>query len=109
MSEMDEDAPGLHTCEYLQADLGQSGERGLVEDTDVADLLDLCRVHTLTPNRPENIPNGRRLLKRTLQEIWHGEEKECVSRRSAICLVLLCKEHFNKVIYRQGWTVGRLL
>lgn len=97
MSEMEADASGPHTCEYLQPDLGQSRQRGLVEDTDVADLLDLRRVHTLTPNRPENIPDRCRLLKCALQEVWHGEEKECVSRRSAICPVSLCEEHFNKV------------
>ena len=57
MLETEEDASGLPTCEYLQPDLGQSRQRGLVEDADVADLLDLHRVHTLTPNRPENIPN----------------------------------------------------
>lgn len=67
---------GTRTCEYLQADLGQSGQRGLVQDTDVANLLDLHRVHAFTPDRLEDVPHRRRLLKRTLYEIWHGEGEE---------------------------------
>lgn len=48
---------GLRTCEYLQSDLCESCQRGLVEDTDVANLLDFCRVDPFTPDRPENIPD----------------------------------------------------
>ena len=54
---MAETASGLQTCEYLQPDLGESRQRGLVEDADVANLLYLRRINTFTPNRPENIPN----------------------------------------------------
>lgn len=70
-----EEAWGLQTCEYLQPDLGQGGQRGLVEDADVANLLHLRRVHAFAPDGLEDVPHRRRLLKRTLQEIWHGEKR----------------------------------
>lgn len=70
--------PGSRTCEDLQPDLGQSRQRGLVEDTDVADLLYLRGVDPFTPDRLEDVPHGRRLLKCALQETWRGE-KERVS------------------------------
>lgn len=48
---------GCLTCEDLQADLGESRQRGLVEDTDAADLLHLSGVYASAPDRPEDVPD----------------------------------------------------
>jgi hypothetical protein len=61
---------GPLTCEDLQADLGEGRQRGLVEHANVADLPHLSGVDTAAPNRPEDVPNRSRLLKRTLEEAW---------------------------------------
>lgn len=58
------------TCEYLQADLREGCEGGLVQDADTAHLLHFCRVHSLAPNRLENVADRRRLLESSLEKIW---------------------------------------
>lgn len=57
------------TCEYLQPDLCQCCERGLVQDTDAAHLLHFCRVHSLAPNRLENVADRCRFLESPLEKI----------------------------------------
>lgn len=48
-------ALGPRTCEDLQPDLGESRQRGLVEDAGPADLLRLRGVHALAPDGPQDV------------------------------------------------------
>lgn len=83
------------TCEDLQADLCESRQRSLVEHTDAADLLHLGGVDASAPDRPENVPNRSRFLKRTLEETWHGGKKTH-SRNSASCQLPPVEEEHGK-------------